>query len=291
MYVTLQNNAAIRPHAGGFSGLTLHSSPERFLGSLTPTQARHLLAGSTAAEIVARGERVLRDTTTADKGGKWSDADRRRVNAKLKQRRDDELRRETAKKLKARARETDLEFRRDMANRIQEHRRRAGIEPAKDDKPKRSHSDLYSTAFHEAGHAFYAVYEGMPVNWATIIPNGSNAGSCLYDRGPRWSEIRSCVAGPVSQSFWAGEKTWKPWVLSLGGGELGDLELLDDLFHASRADVQAAIEEVTPIIRKFWGCIAELADLLIQKKTIEGPEIHAVVDKHLAAAQRKEGCR
>ena len=163
---------------------------------------------------------------------------------------------------------------------------------------------LEATAYHEAGHAVMAILVRMGFGKVTIERKRDSLGHILHNKwrktfSPRSEDMRSryqlekairtCLAGPVAEKMWSGEKHIK-WgadgshaveyasYLSQGG-------LHHNMFYFSGSDraieaylrfVAICCEEQLAITLN-WAAVEAVAKALLEKRTINSKECRAVI--------------
>lgn len=155
------------------------------------------------------------------------------------------------------------------------------------------------TAFHEAGHAYAAIYLGARVQSVTIDPDNDDGPARTGDTVVLWSRRRftqremaekaACVAlaGPVAEMIHS-ENPFHPALIAEWRQDWETA--FETLEHVS--DVQrrlAKLEQITlQLYRDFrqdehWAAIGAIADALLAHETLDEEMLQEVVEPWLEA--------
>lgn len=143
---------------------------------------------------------------------------------------------------------------------------------------QRGYLDEYSTAIHEAGHAFACLYYGGVVDSVQIgamdDEYGQTEGRVLCSNSDAESRVRVNAAGPVAQAYWQGD-TWRPGTLK---GDWGDLINICSGGHRSTPEELApVIDEVAALLKRHWRTVAAIADKLLDEREISGEVVKNIM--------------
>ncbi len=162
---------------------------------------------------------------------------------------------------------------------------------------KRITKALWSTAYHEAGHAVMVRYEGFSLRRVTIIPAAEYAGRVKlqnplrgihlnYDGSDRARlkaerAIRICLAGPLAQRRF-NLKGWRAY-----HGRKDFETAFDIIQHLVGSDEEAvAYLKLLDIQSKkileldhVWGAVEVLASALIEHRKLSGKDATAVIEQ------------
>lgn len=154
------------------------------------------------------------------------------------------------------------------------------------------------SAYHEAGHAFMAVYVGAHVQSVTIDPDWDDGPSRTGDVRVEWplerfserefaeKSVLVALAGPVAEMIYRGE----PFHPGLVAEWLVDWELAWEsaarFLEADRKRL-AYLEQATLRLYRLlsrddhWAALAAIADHLLAHETLEGEEVEDIVREWL----------
>jgi ATP-dependent Zn protease len=148
-------------------------------------------------------------------------------------------------------------------------------------------------ALHEAGHAVVAAEFGWQVELATIEPDGDRNGHVeylvddahlddLYADEARVREAMVCLAGPyavrMARGYPYGSKDADHDCAEDDGMEGDEYAALVALVPCSRDLMYKARRKAARLIRKLALRIHTLAAALVERGTLTGVEIHALLD-------------
>lgn len=150
------------------------------------------------------------------------------------------------------------------------------------------------TAYHEAGHAYVAVYLGAKVRSVTIDPDNDDGPERFGDtqiiwRRSRLSEkqfreraIQVSLAGPVAEMLYTGDPFHPGLVAEWAHDWQAAWELADLLFVDQRKRLEY-LEQVTGVLYRLldsephWSAVAALADHLLAHETLESEEVRDII--------------
>lgn len=152
------------------------------------------------------------------------------------------------------------------------------------------------TAYHEAGHAFMAVYLGAKVRSVTIEPDNDDGPERFGDtqivwRRSRLSEkefreraIQVSLAGPVAEMLYTGDPYHPGLVAEWANDWQSAWELAELLFVDQRKRLDY-LETVTGQLYRMldaephWSAVAALADHLLAHDTLESEDVKDIVSE------------
>lgn len=150
------------------------------------------------------------------------------------------------------------------------------------------------TAYHEAGHAYVAVYLGAKVRSVTIDPDNDDGPERFGDtqiiwRRSRLSEkqfreraIQVSLAGPVAEMLYTGDPFHPGLVAEWAHDWQTAWELADLLFVDQRKRLEY-LEQMTGVLYRLldsephWSAVAALADHLLAHETLESEEVRDII--------------
>jgi ATP-dependent Zn protease len=166
---------------------------------------------------------------------------------------------------------------------------------------KRSDKELQATAYHEAGHAVITIAQGLTIDTVSIIPGGYFNGRCIqptvygYDRSNKREDrsiaralIISTYAGmhaqrlvdPDAPSFHGDKDESDAFDLSREHGVFPRyMDFVGDECH--RAYLDKLRLEARRLVNRYCKSIEKLAELLLQRKTLERPEVEQLIESLL----------
>ncbi|MDB5342159.1 MAG: hypothetical protein JWP89_536 [Schlesneria sp.] len=154
------------------------------------------------------------------------------------------------------------------------------------------------TAYHEAGHAYVAVYLGAKVRSVTIDPDNDDGPARFGDtqiiwRRSRLSEkqfreraIQVSLAGPVAEMLYTGDPFHPGLVAEWAHDWQAAWELADLLFVDQRKRL-SYLEDLTGVLYRLldsephWSAVAALADNLLAHETLESEEVRDIINDWL----------
>jgi hypothetical protein len=162
---------------------------------------------------------------------------------------------------------------------------------------------LHATAYHESAHAVTCTLFDFPVEFVTCKPFIKDGeiwqGNCRNRTIAGGDDGQIAILGFIRSEFYlmqifAGVCTeWKIGTVPFGAIPQSDIRAIDDLLRQMQA-IQPELTEqelYARIITKtnafldlppVWKAIEETAKLLLEKKTISGDEVRAIVMEHAA---------
>ncbi len=154
------------------------------------------------------------------------------------------------------------------------------------------------TAYHEAGHAYVAVYLGAKVRSVTIDPDNDDGPARFGDtqiiwRRSRLSEkqfreraIQVSLAGPVAEMLYTGDPFHPGLVAEWAHDWQAAWELAEPLFADQRKRL-SYLEDLTGVLYRLldsephWSAVAALADNLLAHETLESEEVRDIINDWL----------
>ena len=155
-----------------------------------------------------------------------------------------------------------------------------------------------TTAFHEAGHAFAAVMVGARVISVTIDPDANDLPDRFGDTEVGWDRQQFSdrefaekfalvsLAGPVAEMIMTGDR-WHPALLPEWAGDWNHaMHSAQQLFDDQQRCVQFLERMAVELHQVFsrddvWSFIGAIVDDLMAHETLEGDQVHDIVDEWL----------
>ena len=152
------------------------------------------------------------------------------------------------------------------------------------------------TAYHEAGHAFMAVYLGAKVRSVTIEPDNDDGPrrfgdtqivwrmSRMSERQYRERAIQVSLAGPVAEMLFSGDPFHPGLVAEWVADWKAAWAFAESLIDDPRRRLEY-LEQVTMGLHRMldsepnWSAIADLADHLLAHETLEGEEVQEIISE------------
>lgn len=149
------------------------------------------------------------------------------------------------------------------------------------------------SAYHEAGHAFMALYVGARIHSITITPDRDDGPARYADTQILWpqrkrhtktetsKEIMVALAGPVSEMIHRGEP-FHPAMISEWAADWRMAWSAAARIVAEEAQRLAFLEEITIYLYRFfrhdeiWNTVAAIVDELLAHETLEADEVENV---------------
>lgn len=149
------------------------------------------------------------------------------------------------------------------------------------------------SAYHEAGHAFMALYVGAKVHSITITPDRDDGparyadAQILWPASPRLSkteiskEVMVALAGPVTEMIYRGEP-YHPAVISEWAADWKMAWTAAGRIVKDERQRLTFVEETTRTLYRFfrndeiWQAIAAIVDELVAHETLEAEDVEAV---------------
>jgi ATP-dependent Zn protease len=159
-----------------------------------------------------------------------------------------------------------------------------------------------TTAFHEAGHAFVAIMVGARVVSITIDPDNNDLPDRYGDTQIAWDRSQFSdrefaekfalvsLAGPVAEMILTGD-AWHPALLPEWSGDWQQaMQSARGLCKSKRECValleRMAIESHQVLSRDdVWPFIGAIVDELVAHETLEGEQVHEIVDEWMRLNQ------
>ena len=150
------------------------------------------------------------------------------------------------------------------------------------------------SAYHEAGHAFMAIYVGARVRCVTIEPDWDDGPHRYADTQVEWpldqfTERELCeksvlvaLAGPVAEMIHSGEPYHPGFVAEFAADWRAAWEAAAPLFPSERKRLNF-LEETTVRLHRLlnrqdhWAALAAIVDNLLAHDTLEGEEVQDIV--------------
>jgi ATP-dependent Zn protease len=154
------------------------------------------------------------------------------------------------------------------------------------------------TAYHEAGHAYVAVYLGAKVRSVTIDPDNDDGPARFGDtqiiwRRSRLSEkqfreraIQVSLAGPVAEMLYTGDP-FHPGLVAEWAHDWQTAWELAELLFADQRKRLSYLEDLTGVLYRLldsephWSAVAALADNLLAHETLESEEVRDIINDWL----------
>ncbi len=140
-----------------------------------------------------------------------------------------------------------------------------------------------SIAIHEAGHAVVAASLGVPIDYATIVPDEAinTVGHVAFARDMSDDDYLAVhSAGLIADAMENGATSRAGFALAKG-----DIERCAEFASAldrGAARLRGAQSRAGEILREKWAAVTALADRLLDQKTIDGAEVARIVGKEVA---------
>jgi len=154
------------------------------------------------------------------------------------------------------------------------------------------------SAYHEAGHAFMAVYVGAQVRSVTIDPDWDDGPQRYADIQIEWpleefserelreKSIEVALAGPVAEMLYSGDSTHPGLVAEWAADWKLAWQAAACLFPDERKRL-AFLDQTTRKLHRLldrkqhWSALAAIADLLLAHETLEGEDVAEVLQEWL----------
>jgi hypothetical protein len=155
-------------------------------------------------------------------------------------------------------------------------------------KAKRDY-EIEATAYHEAGHAIVGAGLGAIVKVATVKPRGKILGRVRFAACPddHESELLCTLAGPFAQKRFAPRSAWRSGNRDFDNAK----KLVVSRIHGKGTVAQKYLAymeaRAAQVVNVFWIDIEAVAKALLERETMTGREIRAVIRN----AQTKRGRR
>jgi ATP-dependent Zn protease len=154
------------------------------------------------------------------------------------------------------------------------------------------------SAYHEAGHAFMAIYVGARVRHVTIEPDRDDGPERHADIQVEWpldqftnrelheKSVLVALAGPVAEMIHSGEPYHPGCVAEWAADWRAAWEAAAPLVPAERKRL-ACLEQTTAQIYRLlhrddhWAALAAIVDNLLAHETLEGEEVEDIMRQWL----------
>lgn len=150
------------------------------------------------------------------------------------------------------------------------------------------------SAYHEAGHAFVAIYVGARVRAVTIEPDRDDGPARYADIQIEWPldrftrreflerSVWVALAGPVAEMIYRGETYHPREVVEWAADWHMAWEAAAPLAPSKQrrlAYLEKAIEQLKALLNQelSWAALAEIADQLLAHDRLEGDEVEDLV--------------
>jgi ATP-dependent Zn protease len=149
------------------------------------------------------------------------------------------------------------------------------------------------SAYHEAGHAFMAIYVGACVRSVTIQPDWDDGPERHADTQVHWplgifgqrefqqKLVQVALAGPVAEMIYSGEPYHPGYVAEWAADWKAAWEAAAPLMRAERQRL-AYLEQVTVKLYQMlnrddhWAALAAIVDNLLAHETLDGDEVEDI---------------
>lgn len=153
-------------------------------------------------------------------------------------------------------------------------------------------------AYHEAGHAFMAIYLGGQVRTVTIEPDRDDGPSRFGDIQVLWhpdrfaerklreNMILVALAGPVAEMIHR-EEPLHPGFVAQWASDWSEAWETAAMLHADEKQRLAYLEKVTVQLLQTlkrddnWAALAAVVDNLLAHETLEGEEVEEILTQWL----------
>jgi len=150
------------------------------------------------------------------------------------------------------------------------------------------------SAYHEAGHAFMAIYVGARVRSVTIDPDWDDGPDRFGDAQIEWpveqftarelceKSIMVALSGPVAEMIHSGDPFHPGFVAEWAGDWQAAWELASSL-HSGQQRRLAYLEQMTGQLYQLlnrddhWSALAAIVDHLLAHETLEGALVEDIV--------------
>ena len=154
------------------------------------------------------------------------------------------------------------------------------------------------SAYHEAGHAFMAIYVGVRVRSVTIEPDRDDGPERHADIQVEWSldqfttrdlhekSVLVALAGPVAEMIYSGEPDHPGFVAEWAADWRAAWEATAPLVPGEHKRL-AYLEQTTAQLYRLldrddhWAALAAIVDNLLAHETLEGEEVEDIMRQWL----------
>ncbi len=154
------------------------------------------------------------------------------------------------------------------------------------------------SAYHEAGHAFMAIYVGARVRSVTIEPDWDDGPARHADIQVEWpldrfterelqeKSVQVALAGPVAEMIHSGEPYHPGFVAEWAADWKAAWEAVAPLIPAKRQRLTYLEQATLKLYRllqqdEYWAALAAIVDNLLAHETLEGEEVEDIVRQWL----------
>ena len=156
-----------------------------------------------------------------------------------------------------------------------------------------------TSAYHEAGHAFMAIYVGARVRSVTIDPDWDDGPDRYADTQVEWplsqfadaqlclKSIQVALAGPVAEMIHSGEP-YHPGLVAEWASDWTDAwQNAGSLVSSERDRLRFLEQTVVELYRLLdqplcWAALAAIVDSLLAHETLDGNEVEDIVRQWLS---------
>jgi len=154
------------------------------------------------------------------------------------------------------------------------------------------------SAYHEAGHAFVAIYVGARVRSVTIDPDWDDGPARHGDVQIEWrvgefterelceKSILVALAGPVAEMIHSGDP-FHPAFVAEWAADWSDAWDAAAALHANKQRRLTYLEQTTVNLYQtmqrddYWAALAAIVDHLLAHETLEGEQVEEIVEQWL----------
>jgi hypothetical protein len=158
-------------------------------------------------------------------------------------------------------------------------------------KRHRQRIDPWKLAVHEAGHGVCAVVLGAPPAYATVEPAPNMAGHIHW--GPGYLSPQH-LAVTYLGGLAAATLSYRDSQLGREGNRIGllwgaktDRRCAEELCTEHELDFDQVTEDATRLVLRWRGAVQVVAATLVQRRTLSGAEVEAVMAPWLRGARRQ----
>lgn len=154
------------------------------------------------------------------------------------------------------------------------------------------------TAYHEAGHAFFAIYLGGRVTSVSIEPDDDDGPLRFGDTQVEWClqrfsrkeiserELQVALAGPLTEMVYNGDRGSLDFTQEWAGDWQVASQAATELFNTREKQIAYLEQTASQLFHlisqdEYWEPIAGLADHLLAHETLEGEEVEEIVSNWL----------
>ena len=154
------------------------------------------------------------------------------------------------------------------------------------------------SAYHEAGHAFMAIYVGARLRSVTIEPDWDDGPERFADIQVEWpldqftdrelheKSVLVALAGPVAEMIHRGEPYHPGFVAEWASDWVTAWQAMAPLIPDERQRLtylEQATRELYQLLQQDdrWAAVAAIADHLVAHETLEGEEVEEIIAQWL----------